>query len=275
MKKKRLSDINISYISLVKNGANGREVIFKSSVDTPSYEKIIKLSKEEKGVVYGIVYEPEVLDSQGDIASAEEIEKAAYDFMKARNTRNVDKNHDFNATSAYVAESWIVKSGDALFPDAIGAWAVGIKLEDEALKEQFRKGELAGLSMAGIAKREEEKDSLVKSMFEQIMKALTLQKTQDATNAARELEQILKAAQESQSALESAKAKIAILENEASELRNELRKSAQNTNPQTLDAQNPEAIAKAARAYVLEQERAGISVSVSEAVAIITKGAKI
>ena len=36
---------------------------------------------EEKRLVYGIVYEPDAVDSQGDFAKADEIEKACHQFM--------------------------------------------------------------------------------------------------------------------------------------------------------------------------------------------------
>ncbi len=155
---KKLKDIAISHISLVKAGANGKEIIYKSSDVAPSYAKEIKIAKndEEKGVVYGIVYSPDQEDSQGDFADAEQIEKAAYAFMKNRNTLNVDQNHDFVNKSAYVAESWLLRKGDAIFPDeSEGSWAVAIKLDSEELKEAVKKGQIAGLSMAGVALREE------------------------------------------------------------------------------------------------------------------------
>ncbi len=155
---KKLKDIAISHISLVKAGANGKEVIYKSSEVAPSYTKEIKIAKndEEKGVLYGIVYSPDQEDSQGDLAGADEIEKAAYAFMKNRNTLNVDKDHDFVNKSAYVAESWLLRKGDAIFPDEPeGSWAVAIKLESDELKDAVKKGEIAGLSMAGVANRED------------------------------------------------------------------------------------------------------------------------
>jgi hypothetical protein len=126
-----LSNIDITHISLVKKGANGKQIIYKSAKDG-KYKKDIEIKKSdsEKGIVYGIVYSPDEVDSQGDYATADEIEKAAYGFMKSLNQRNVDVEHSFVSEDAFVAESWILKSNDPIFPDEPeGSWAVAIKLE--------------------------------------------------------------------------------------------------------------------------------------------------
>ena len=168
--KRRLSKIDVSFISLVDKGANQKKIIFKSedTPDNPSLNKTVPIAKydEEKGIVYGIVYSPEETDSQGDIASAEEIEKAAYAFMKNGRVQAVDKQHNEQVGEEYVCESWITKEADALFPDdPVGSWAVGIKIEDEVTKQEIRDEKITGLSMAGLAVGE----NLEKSIFEKFM----------------------------------------------------------------------------------------------------------
>lgn len=162
----RLSNIAITHISLVKAGANRKSIIYKSSDKEPLYSKdiLIKKSDDEKGIVYGIVYAPEQKDTDGDFASADEIIKAAYSFMKERNTTNVDKQHSFENVEAFVAESWIVKASDPIFPDEpVGSWAVAIKLESDELKKAVKDGDIAGLSMAGTAVKKEEKEPTQKA----------------------------------------------------------------------------------------------------------------
>jgi hypothetical protein len=157
----KLENIEITHISLVKSGANKKSIIFKSSDKETSYDKFIGIVKkdDEQGIVYGIVYSPDEEDTQGDSATADEIRKASYLFMKSRNTLNVDTNHDFKLVDAFVAESWIVKSNDAIFPEEKeGAWAVAIQLESDELKEQVKKGDINGLSMAGEAIKKENED---------------------------------------------------------------------------------------------------------------------
>lgn len=162
----KLSNIAITHISLVKAGANKKSIIYKSSEKEPEYNKEIsfKKSDDEKGVVYGIVYAPEQVDTDGDFTSADEIIKAAYSFMKERNTTNVDKQHSFENVEAFVAESWIVKENDSVFPDEpVGSWAVAIKLESDELKKAVKDGDIAGLSMAGTAIKKEEKEPTQKA----------------------------------------------------------------------------------------------------------------
>ncbi len=169
-----LKDIAITHISLVKNGANGKQIIYKSA-DSSNYEKniAIKKSDNEKGVIYGIVYSPDEVDSQGDFTTAEEIEKAAYNFMKGLNANNVDIEHSFKSEDAFVAESWILKANDPVFPDEKeGSWAVAIKLESEELKELAKSGEISGLSMAGVAIKQEVEKSESKEPLKNLMLAL-------------------------------------------------------------------------------------------------------
>lgn len=291
---KKLKDMNITHISLVNKGANKRSIIFKSADEEPKHEKNVTLVKfdDKKGIVYGIVYAPNDIDTQDEFATAEEIEKAAFGFMKSLNIKNIDKNHDFENKDAFVAESWIVKSGDALFPDDVGAWAVGIKLESDELKQAVAKGEIGGLSMAGTATKEEVSSSssfniadMVKSVIEGVQKAFAAsgdKKTNDdgleaaikkevSTAFAKSVEiekqnkELTDKLQKSEEALKAATA-------EKDKAVEELTKSKQNTEPPKFDAKNASEIAKAANGYMAEQSAKGITVTASEAVEYITKG---
>lgn len=290
--KRRLSDIQISHISLVKAGANGRTFLFKSKDEEPKHEVIVQLVKQDtkKGIVYGIVYEPDKVDSQGDTANAEEIEKAAYAFMKARNTLNVDRQHNFDNVDAYVAESWIVKENDPVFPDAVGAWAVAIKVEDEAIKSQIEKGEIKGLSMAGDAKTEalsEEDGNILKSIKEGIEmikksfeKATTSSSSQPITKEEinafikSEVEPILKEKEVLKVELEKTKGALAAITKEKDALVAEMKKSGQSTTPEKMDTNDATAIAKAAQALIISEAKEGRTISVSAAVAQLTKEQK-
>lgn len=147
---REITDLQIHLISLVNAGANNKTVIYKDK----NFEELLRVnfSKDvagEEGIVYGIVYAPDEVDSQGEFANAAEIKKAAYDFMKRADLSYcVDVNHDLRPAPAYICESWIVKEKDAFFSET-GAWAVGIKLEDEDLRARVKSGELSGLSMYG------------------------------------------------------------------------------------------------------------------------------
>lgn len=153
MPKRKLKDIDVTHISLVRAGANKKTILYKSdSKEAPVWQKEIPIIKEEEGIVYGIVYSPGETDTQGDITTAKEIKKAAYNFLKHKRVDNVDKNHSFKKEDAFVCESWLIRKGDPLFPkEKEGSWAVGIKIESEELKKEIKEGKLKAISMAGSA----------------------------------------------------------------------------------------------------------------------------
>ncbi len=172
--KRRLRDLRVTFVSLVRRGANGRAVIAKAGPSVPSghlphgvgedgavagTERVVRLVKADaaRRVVYGVVYAPDCVDSEGDTMTAEDIEAASYRFMKEALTGAVDRQHDETPIGgAYVAESWLVRKGDGLFPsEPVGTWAVGIKVEDEATWADVVAGEIGGLSMMGEAAVEE------------------------------------------------------------------------------------------------------------------------
>jgi len=153
---KKLKNMVVNYISIVGKPATGKEIKLKG-VDAARLDTFeIKKMNDEMMRVYGIVYSPDAPDLQDDWSDAGEIRKAADDFMRGARTGNVDANHTFRAENAYVAESWLIRKGDPMFPDeADGAWAVGIQVEDDRLWGRLKKGELTGISLAGQADSEE------------------------------------------------------------------------------------------------------------------------
>lgn len=163
-----ITDLKVSLISLVKAGANKKTIIYKNE----NFCEMLRVDfkkQDEEGVVYGIVYAPDEVDTQGDFASAKTIKKAAYSFMKSSNLECVDVNHDFNKVDAYICESWIVKSKDEFF-DEVGAWAVGIKVEDDELKKMIKAGEISGLSMYGTGVKKESLSQAIKNAMGELFK---------------------------------------------------------------------------------------------------------
>ena len=154
----KLSNIKIKFISLVKAGANRKHIIWKSADKAPHLTEIpITKTDDEKRMVYGVVYSPGEVDTDGEYATASEIEKASHRFMKGLNALNIDKDHSFKSEQAFVAENWIIKKGDPVFPaEPDGAWAVGIKIEDDTLWKSVKDGEVKALSMAGTADKTED-----------------------------------------------------------------------------------------------------------------------
>ena len=153
--KRILKQIDVSFISLVNKGANRKTIVWKSD-DAPqiTHDKVIPITKtdDEQRLVYGIVYSPDEVDSQGDTATAKVIKSAAHTFMKALRATNIDRQHDFVAGQGYVAESWITRKNDDLFPsDPIGSWAVAIHVDNEDTWDAVKSGSISGLSLAGVA----------------------------------------------------------------------------------------------------------------------------
>src|SRR5690606_31643251 len=113
-KKRFLKSVNVNFISLVDKGANQKTIIYKSAnkpANEDNYHKTIAIKKTDadKHEVYGIVYSPNEVDTEGDFTSAEVIKEMAYGFMKAGQTANVDKQHDYKPDDGFVAQSWIVQ----------------------------------------------------------------------------------------------------------------------------------------------------------------------
>ncbi|EPF11357.1 hypothetical protein ICA_02788 [Bacillus cereus BAG1O-3] len=154
-----LKNANISYVSLVTKGANGRQfAIMKSEfAKQPNISKQVPILKteEEKQLVTGVVYEPDVEDSHGDKMTAEEIEKAAYTFME--NYQHIDKQHDEIAGKGTVVENWIAKSDMTVGEQEVqaGTWLMTVRVDDADTWEEIKKGEVTGFSMGGFGERVE------------------------------------------------------------------------------------------------------------------------
>ena len=141
-------------------------VLYKSD-GSVEFATVFKVS-DDAGELTAIVYAPEHRDSQGDIASAEVIKEMAYSWMQEG--ASVDLRHDGKTlprTKAHTAESFIVQKGDPRFADlkdldgkqvnSEGAWAIVIKVGDPELREAIKRGDIGGVSMAGVAEVEQEK----------------------------------------------------------------------------------------------------------------------
>jgi len=155
----QLTDINVSEITLCKMGKNGLQFIAKAADGAPRIEVPIRKTDPVKKIAVGVVYEPDKPDADEDTATAEEIEKAAWSALKNQAVVN-KKDHGSDPVGAFLAESYIVKAGD---PDEFpqGAWAIVIKVEDDALWAEIEKGELSAFSMGGVA----QKNPVVKTAY--------------------------------------------------------------------------------------------------------------
>ncbi|WP_224825772.1 XkdF-like putative serine protease domain-containing protein [Cognatishimia sp. MH4019] len=174
----------MSFLSLVKTPATGKGLTLKAADGERAAAFDLVVKNDDMMRAYGVVYAPDQEDAHGDTADADTIRKAQAEFMREGRLKNIDTEHSFTSEMAYVAETWLVRKGDPLFPDEPeGSWAVGIQIGDPDLWKQLKSGELTGISLAGIARMEPgpddpalprytEKDAEI-SLIARLIKALT------------------------------------------------------------------------------------------------------
>lgn len=178
MKKRKLKNLQVSHVSFVENGANQRKFFLTKSEEQPNFEKPVKVIKsddEAERLVYGIVYEPDIIDAHGDFADAKTIEKAAHEFMLKY--RQIDKNHNFVAGVGEVVESYIAPADMELNGEPVkkGTWILTTKADEETW-EAVKKGEFQGYSLAGVAETEVIEEEVTKTEEKQMKSFFQLMK---------------------------------------------------------------------------------------------------
>lgn len=165
MKKNQLTDLKVTHVSYVKKGANKKQFFLMKSDEDINFEKEIKVfinkADEEQKLVYGVVYEPNTIDSQGDFAKSADIEKAAHSFLS--DARNIDLQHNFKSDYGTVVESYIAPLDFDIDDNIIkkGSWILVTKATDD-IWDSIKRGEITGYSMAGRAVRTTIKDGIEK-----------------------------------------------------------------------------------------------------------------
>lgn len=170
---RKLTNANISFVSLVDKGANGKQfaiikndggkhtpagkvIMNKADAPAPNFGKAVTLIRkdDDKRLVTGIVYEPDTVDSHGDYMTAEDIEKAAHLFMEEY--QQIDKQHNYTDGYGTVVESFVAKSEMTIGEQVVkaGTWVMTVKVADDETWEAVKKGEITGFSMGGIAEVE-------------------------------------------------------------------------------------------------------------------------
>jgi len=113
------------------------------------------IAKSEEGqpeqqMVFAEVYAPDRPDSGGDYMTKEDIQKAAYKFMKHQRLDQVDSQHNNELVKgATIVESFIARKGDPIFIE--GSWVVGMHIDNAAMWDRIKKGEINGFSLEAMA----------------------------------------------------------------------------------------------------------------------------
>lgn len=163
--RREILDGKIFFLSLVDEGANDAEILLKNK-DLQKIQSVAKLGKDK--LLYTLVYGPDHVDSDGDMARKGAVQKISHSFIKNMKGSGIDVMHNcqpVDADAAQVCESFIIqKNGDDRFKgvklqgrviedtsELEGWWAAVIKLNDAELRAPFESGEWGGVSMYGPA----------------------------------------------------------------------------------------------------------------------------
>ncbi len=132
--------------------------------DVQSFDKASKLLKgidpSDERFVLGIVLEPEVVDAQGDVYSADEIRQAEHRFMEDFGglglMHRLAVNDQVKVLESYLAPVDFEIAGVAVKK---GTWLLGVRVLSDELWEQVKDGKLTGFSIGGSARRVPEPSS--------------------------------------------------------------------------------------------------------------------
>jgi transcriptional regulator with XRE-family HTH domain len=101
---------------------------------------------KERGIVYGVAYEPGKVDLQNEYANEDDVRKAAEDFMTNPQVR---VQHG-KMSKSKVVFSYVTEKGDKVLGKewTPGTWIIGVKLDEEG-KKLYKAGKITGFSMGG------------------------------------------------------------------------------------------------------------------------------
>ncbi len=103
----------------------------------------------ERRLVYSVIAEPDTVDAQGDVMSAETIEEMAHNFLLR--SRKFDNRHDWKPVDAAPVESWIQREATVLLGERIKAksWVVGVKVFADHIWQKVLSKEYQSFSIGG------------------------------------------------------------------------------------------------------------------------------
>lgn len=152
--------MGVQAISLVDEPAIMSNFIYLSE------EKKIKLSNvdTERKMVYGAVLIPDMHILRIDKQTGEEyyisftkecIMQAAHMYLKKNLLHNHTLQHEAAVTGLTVVESWIKESEQDKSTHfglnvPVGTWVAGVKIDNEAVLEQVKEGNVKGFSIEGM-----------------------------------------------------------------------------------------------------------------------------
>lgn len=122
--------------------------------DVKLYADVLKANAEEQTVT-GVVLQPETVDAQGDIYSAEVIRKAAEGFLSRYNRatklglQHKKFNKKFELLQSYIAPADFAMGGRTV---KAGSWVMKVKVVDSGVWKLVKEGKIRGFSIGGKAR---------------------------------------------------------------------------------------------------------------------------
>jgi len=152
--KKFLTDNKIAYIKFepAKKGSEKKKEEKQKKLEK-DYFKFEKVDKKQQ-IVGGIIYEPNVEDTQGDYMEKADIEKMAYKYMlgdKKFKINHKGKDYNFPIIESYIPDENTKKGGQTILK---GAWWLMVKVDNKKIWDDIESGKLGGFSMGGQAVKE-------------------------------------------------------------------------------------------------------------------------
>ena len=115
------------------------------------FVRIRKLDADRQ-IAYGIVYEPNVVDTWGEMMRPEDVILMAERFATdVKADKAIDTMHDNIPNGSIPIESFIAREGDPDYPE--GAWVLGVKVEEQDVWEAVKRGDLNGFSFEAMVRK--------------------------------------------------------------------------------------------------------------------------
>jgi len=129
-----------------------KDAVAKSAAHGNWLLQIAKKQEDERYVL-GVVLEPDVEDSQGDIYDEYEVRKASEFFMEFARDLGLMHETTLSTDKIKILENYIAPVDFILEGQTVrkGTWLLAARILDDALWEQVKKGELTGWSIEGSA----------------------------------------------------------------------------------------------------------------------------
>jgi len=124
-------------------------------VETSTPELSVLKADDEARVVYGIVLEPDVEDSQGDVVSKEDVEIAAHRYLYQQGLAIGDQHRKMAPETVRPVESYIAPCDFQMGGQVVkaGSWVLAAHVPDDNLWEQVKKGHKGAWSVGGSGRR--------------------------------------------------------------------------------------------------------------------------